>query len=196
MDRQRTGGPLTLLERVGVTAGAGSYVFLYGLAYQLLSTNSGADGAIGALFLLLVAVGISVGGGALLSKVLGVSTWRRSTLVSAAAHAIGIPLWNVTYLYLTFHPVPHAVFDEAPLVSFCAAAYAFVVPLVVVFSSYRRDALGGLAITSILAVATIALPVASVLVDSEGLALASGAVAWSLLPAVTVLGSGMIRARN
>ena len=78
----------------------------------------------------------------------------------------------------------------------CAAAYAFVVPVVVVFSSYRRDALGGLAVAIFLAVATATLPMASVLVHSDELALASGVVAWVVLPAVSVLGSTLIGPRN
>jgi hypothetical protein len=71
-----------------------------------------------------------------------------------------------------------------------------VVPIVVVFSSYRGDTPGGLAVAIFLAVATAALPVASVLVDSEELALASGTVAWVVLPAITVLGLAMIAPRN
>src|SRR5215211_1261753 len=84
---------------------AGSYAFLYGLSYQFspipgTSINSGAGGTITALFFLLLAVAMSVGGGALLSKALGVSTWQRSTLISAAAHAIGLPLWIWTDLHI------------------------------------------------------------------------------------------------
>ena len=78
-------------------AAAGSYAFLYGLSYQFApipgtSINSGAGGTITALFFLLLAVAMSVGGGALLSKALGVSTWQRSTLISAVAHAIGLAM--------------------------------------------------------------------------------------------------------
>ena len=61
---------------------------------------------------------------------LGVSTWQYSTLISAVAyavaHAIGIPLWITTSLYLTFHLVSHNYFDG--LASFPAAIYAFVAP--------------------------------------------------------------------
>ncbi len=117
-------------------------------------------------------------------------------LISAAAHVIGIPLWIVTWNYLTLNPEPHGVFEEAPLRSFCAAAYAFVVPIVVVFSSYRGDTLGGLAVAIFVAVATATLPVAAVLVDSEELALVSGTVAWVVLPAITVLGLAMIGPHN
>jgi hypothetical protein len=68
----------TLLERAGVAAGAGicraiiaagSYTFLYGLASQLYgAVSSGAGGTAVVLFLLLVAIAMSVGSGALLSK--------------------------------------------------------------------------------------------------------------------------------
>jgi hypothetical protein len=204
MDRQRTGEPPTLLERAGVVAGAGiggasiaavgSYAFLTGLSYQLVSANIGANGAIAALFLLLVAVGMSVGGGALLSKALGVSTWQRSTLISAAAHAIGIPLWIMTYFYLTFHLSSPTYFDG--LAAFPAATYAFVVPLIVSFSAYRREAPKGLATTLPLVIATVAQPVTALLLESEGIALTSAVVAWVVLPAVNVLGSALIRPRT
>ena len=204
---------LTLFERVGVAAGAGicgatiaaagSYTFLYGLAYQFYplpggTVNSGAGGTLTVLFLLLAAIGMSVAGGALVSKALGVSTWQRSTLISVMAHAIGIPLWIVAWNYLDSYPVSHPpVFPyDQPLRSFSAATYAFVVPLVVVFSSYRRDAPGGLAVAIFLAVATATLPMASVLMDSDELALASGAVAWVMLPAISVLGAAIIGPRG
>ena len=200
MDRQRTGEPPTLLERAGVVAGAGiggaaiaaagSYAFLAGLSYQLVSANSGASGAITAVFLLLVAVGMSVGGGALLSKALGVSTWQRSTVISGAAHAIGIPLWIMTYLYLTFH-LPSPIYFDG-LAAFPAATYAFVVPLIVLFSAYRRDAPKGFAITLPLSIATGALPLTALLLESERMALTSAVVAWVVLPAISVLGSAII----
>jgi hypothetical protein len=88
------------------------------------------------------------------------------------------------------------VFATQPLRSVSAAAYAFVVPLVVVFSSYRRDALGGLMVATILAAATILLPAASVLEDNENLALTAGVVAWVVLPVMTVFGSAMIGPRT
>jgi hypothetical protein len=156
VDRRRTGGPRKPYELAAdaAVAGligadiatAGSYAFLYGLSHQLSGANSGAGGALTALFLLLVAVGTSVGDGALLSRALIVSTWQRSTLISVAAHATGIPLWIVAWNNPSSYPQPRGVFDEAPLQSFCAATYAF---------------------------ATVALPVAAP-ADSEGLALASG----------------------
>src|SRR5215213_935970 len=107
MDGQRTDRPQTVIERAASAAvagacgaaivAAGSYAFLYGLSYQFspipgTSINSGAGGTITALFFLLLALAMSFGGGALLSKALGVSTWQRSTLFSAAAHVVGAPL--------------------------------------------------------------------------------------------------------
>ena len=206
MVRQRTGEPPTLIVRAASAAVAGacgaviaagaSYTDFYGLTYGIV--NSGAGGDLAVVFILLVAVGMSVGGGALVGKALGVSTWQRSTLISVVAHAIGIPLWIVAWNNLDCYPVSHSpVFPyDQPLRSFSAAAYAFVVPLVVVFSSYRRDALGGLAVAIFLAVATATLPMASVLMDSDELALASGAVAWVMLPAISVLGAAIIGPRG
>jgi hypothetical protein len=179
-------------------AAGGSYTVFYGLTYGIVNMGAGAGGGMTVVFILLVAVGLSVGGGALVGKALGVSTWQRSTLISAAAHAIGIPLWIAAWDYLNSYPgsqPPVFPYDQ-PLRSFSAAAYAFVVPVVVVFSSYRRDALGGLAVAIFLAVATATLPMASVLVHSDELALASGVVAWVVLPAVSVLGSALIGPRN
>jgi hypothetical protein len=208
MDRRRTGEPPTLLGRAAsaafagacgaVIAAAGCCTVFYGLTYGIVNSGAGAGGALAVVFILLVAVGISVGGGALVNKALGASTWQRSTLISVVAHAIGIPLWVVAWNYLNSYPVSHPpVFPyDQPLRSFSAATYAFAVPLVVVFSSYRRDAPGGLAVAIFLAVATATLPMASVLVDSDELALASGVVAWVMLPAISVLGSAMIGARN
>jgi hypothetical protein len=213
MDRQRTEGPSTLLERAGLAAGAGAcgaalaaagcYTFIYGIVsliasqgFDLMAGNA-ASGTIAELFLLGLAVAMSVGGGAILSRALGVSTWRRSTLLSGVAHAIGVALWIMAWNYLmTSYPERWDVYSEEPLRSYLAAAYAFVVPLLVVFSSYRRDAPGGLVVALFLAVATAALPVASVLRDSEGLALASGVVAWVVLPAITVLGSAITGPRS
>jgi hypothetical protein len=147
---------------------------------------------VGVLFLLLVAIAMSVGGGALLSKASGVSTWWRSTLFSAGAHAIGIPLW----IAMGFHLFPRNYFEDMPLVADPAAAYAIVVPIMVVFCAFRRDAPMRLAITLPLAIATVALPVRASQTESEGLALASGLVAWVVLPAVSVLGWAMIGPRN
>jgi hypothetical protein len=209
MDGQRTDGPPTVIECAASAAVAGacgaaiaaggSYAFLYGLSYQLApipgtSVNSGAGGSITVLFFLLLAIAMSVGGGALLSKALGVSTWQRSTLISTAAHAIGIPLWIMSYLYLIFH-LPSPTYFEG-LAAFPAATYAIVVPLIVLFSSYRWVAPKGLAITLPLAVATFALPITSLLLESEQLAYISGVVAWVVLPAVSVLGSAMIGPRG
>jgi hypothetical protein len=201
MERQRTGVPQAPLERAVVAAGAGicgatisavgSYTFLYGLASQAYgAVSSGAGGTVAVLFLLLVAVAMSVGGGALLSKALGVSTWRRSTLISAAAHAIGIPLW----ITIDFHLPSHHYFEG--LAAYPAATYAIVVPLIVLSSAYRRDAPKGLAITLPLAIATFALPITALQLESEQLALTSAVVAWVVLPAVSVLGSAMIGARD
>ena len=179
-------------------AAGGSYTLIYGYTYGIANSGLGAGVTFAVLSFLVLAVAMSVGGGALLSKALGVSTWQRSTLISVVAHAIGIPLWIVAWNYLDSYPVSHPpVFPyDQPLRSFCAAMYAFVVPLVVVFSSYRRDFPGGLAVAIFLAVATATLPMASVLVDSDELALASGAVAWVMLPAISVLGSAMIGTRD
>jgi hypothetical protein len=212
MDRQRTEGPSTLLERAGLAAGAGicgaalaaagCYTFFYGIFSLIASqglyvmAGNAASGTIAELFLLGLAVAMSVGGGAILGRALGVSTWQRSTLLSVAAHAIGVTLWIMAWNYLTASPERYDVYSEQPLRSYLAAAYAFVVPLLVVFSSYRRDAPGGLVVALFLAVATAALPVASVLRDSEELALVSGIVAWVVLPAVSVLGSAMIKPRS
>ena len=212
MDRQRTEGPSTLLERAGLAAGAGicgatiaaagCYAFLYGLSYQLApipgtSVNSGAGGTFTGLFLLLVAVAMSVGGGALLSMALDASTWWRSILISAAAHAIGLPLWYATYgeIVIGMHK-PGSTYGFDGLVAFPAAAYAFVVPLIVVFSTFRRNAAKGLAITLPLWIGTCALAVTALLRGSEGMAVTSGVVAWVVLPAVSVLGLTMIGARN
>ena len=210
MAGQRTDGPPKLIERAGLAAGAGAcgaalaaagcYTFFYGIvsliSSQGLSVMAGnaASGAIGVLFLLALAVAMSAGGGAILSRALGVSTWRRSTLLSVVAHAVGVALWIMAWNYL--NSWRYDVYSEQPLRSYLAAAYAFVVPLLVVFSSYRRDAPGGLVVALFLAVATAALPVASVLIASEGLALVSGLVAWVVLPAGSVLGSAMIGTRN
>lgn len=217
MAGQRTDGPPKLIERAGLAAGAGAcgaalaaagcYTFFYGIvsliSSQGLSVMAGnaASGAIGVLFLLALAVAMSAGGGAILSRALGVSTWRRSTLLSVVAHAVGVALWIMAWNYLNswrydVYSEQPLVYSEQPLRSYLAAAYAFVVPLLVVFSSYRRDAPGGLVVALFLAVATAALPVASVLIASEGLALVSGLVAWVVLPAGSVLGSAMIGTRN
>ena len=212
MDGQRTDGPPTVLERAASAAVAGacgaaiaaggSYTVLYALASQAFGTPSNdAGGTVGVLVFLLVGVGMSVGGGALLSKALGVSTWQRSILISAAAHAIGITLWIVALNHLSpLNSETYGDFGAGPLRSFIAAMiaamYAFVVPLIVVFSSYRGEALGGVAVAIFLAVTTAALPVASVLVDSEELAVASGVVAWVMLPAITVLGSAITGPRS
>jgi hypothetical protein len=142
------------------------------------------------LFLLLVAVAMSVGGGALLSKASGVSTWQCSTLISAAAHAIGIPLW----ITIDFHLPSHNYFEG--LAAYPAATYACVVPLTVLFPAYRRDAPKGIVITLPLAITTVALPVTALQLESERLALASAVVAWVMLPAVSVLGSAMTGPRN
>jgi hypothetical protein len=212
MDGQRTDAPPTVIERAAsasvagacgaAIAAGGSYAFLYGLSYQFspipgTSVNSGAGGTITALFFLLLAVAMSVGGGALLSKALGVSTWQRSTLISAAAHAIGLPLWIVTHngIVIGLH-TPGSTYGFDGLVAFPAAAYAFVVPLIVVFSTFRRNAAKGLAITLPLWIGTCALAVTAVLRGSEGMAVTSGVVAWVVLPAVSVLGSAMIEPRN
>ena len=207
MDGQRTDAPPTVIERAGLAAVAGtcgaaiaaggSYTVFYGLTSGIVNMGAGTGGGLTVVFILLMAVAMSVGGGALLSKALGVSTWQRSTLISVVAHAIGIPLWIVAWNHLSpLNPKTYGVYEEQPLRSFSAATYAFVVPLIVVFSSYRGEALGGLAVAIFLAVATAALPVASVLVDSEELALASGVVAWVVLPAISVLGSAMIGPRS
>lgn len=208
MNGQRTDGPPATLKRAAVAAVAGAcgaalaaggcYTVLYGVASQAFGTLSNdAGGTVVVLVFLLVGIGMSVGGGALLSKALGMSTRQRSILISVAAHAIGIPLWIVAWNNLSpLNSETYGVFGEAPLSSFIAATYAFVVPLIVVFSSYRGEALAGVAVAIFLAVATAALPVASVLVDSEELALASGVLAWVMLPAITVLGSAMTGARN
>ena len=212
MDGQRTDGPTKLIERAGLAAGAGAcgaalaaagcYTFYYGIVSFISSlglavmAGNDASGTIAEFFLLGVAVAMSVGGGAILSRALGVSAWWRSTLLSVVAHAIGVALWIMAWNYLTSYSVPYFMYSEEPVRSYLAAAYAFVVPLLVVFSSYRRDAPGGLVVALFLAVATAALPVASVLRASEGLALVSGLVAWVVLPAVSVLGSAMIGPRN
>jgi hypothetical protein len=140
---------------------------------------------------------MSVGGGALLSKALGVSTWQRSTLISAAAHAIGVPLWIGTYneIVIGLH-TPGSTYGFDGLVAFPAAAYAFVVPLIVVFCTFRRNAAKGLAITLPLWIGTCALAVTAVLRGSEGMAIASGVVAWVVLPAVSVLGLAVIEPRS
>ena len=140
---------------------------------------------------------MSVGGGALLGKASGASTWQRSTLISAAAHAIGLPLWIATYngIVIGLH-TPGATYGFDGLVAFPAAAYAFVVPLIVVFSTFRRNAAKGLAITIPLCIGTYALAVTALLRGSEGMAVTSGVVAWVVLPAVSVLGSAMIGSRN
>jgi hypothetical protein len=203
MDRQRTEGPSTLLERAGLAAGAGvcgatiaavgSYTLLFGLA----SGAYGASGAPAVLFCLVLAIALSVGGGALLSKALGVSTWQRSTLISAAAHAIGLPLWIGTDLHIVIGlHTPGSTYGFDGLVAFPAAAYAFVVPLIVLFSTFRRNAAKGLAITLPLWIGTCALAVTALLLGSEGMAVTSGVVAWVVLPAVSVLGSAMIGSRN
>jgi hypothetical protein len=214
MDRQRTREPPTLIVQAAsaavagacgaAIAAAGCYTLVYGIASQLYSLTGGTVGTvngmagatIAVLFFLVLALAMSVGGGALLSKALGTSTWQRSTLISAVAHAIGIPLWIVAWNYLTSYPELHDVFGEQPLRSYFAAMYAFVVPLVVVFSCYRGDALGGLAVAIFLAVTTAVLPVASMLVDSEELAFTSAVVAWVVLPAISVLGSAIIGPRG
>src|ERR671921_1236367 len=186
MDGQRTDAPPKLIERAASAAGAGAcgaalgaagcYTFFYGLASQgsALMAGNAASGTIAVLFFLLLAVAMSVGGGALLSKALGVSTWQRSTLISAAAHAIGLPLWFWTYNQIV---IGFATYGFDGLVAGTAAAYAFVVPLVVVFSSFRENALGGWAMAIALSAATATLPAAAVLVDSEELAVTSGVVA-------------------
>lgn len=146
------------------------------------------------LFFLLVAIAMSVGGGALVGKALGVTTWQRSTVISAVAHAIGIPLWIVTYNSLNSYLGSHNYFEG--LAAFPAATYAVVVPLIVLFSAYSRDARRSLAITVPLAIATVALPGTAFLLESEGIALTSAVVAWVVLPIITVLGSAMIGPRN
>ena len=45
-------------------------------------------------------------------------------------------------------------------------------------------------------IATVALPVTALLLNSDRMALISGAVAWVVLPAIIVLGSAMIGPRN
>jgi hypothetical protein len=117
MDRQRTGEPPTLIVRAASAAVAGaceaviaagaSYTVFYGLTYAIVNSGAGAGGDLAVVFILLVAVGMSVGGGALVGKALGVSTWQRSTLISVVAHAIGIPLWIVAWNYLNSYPVSH-----------------------------------------------------------------------------------------
>ena len=203
MNRQPTEGSPTLIERAGLAAvagaggaamaAAGSYTVGYGIA----SEAYGDGGPVGTLFLLLLAIGIFVGGGAVLSKALGVSTWQRSTLISAAAHAIGLLLWIVTYnqIVIGLH-TPGATYGFDGLVAFPAAAYAFVIPLIVVFSTFRRNAAKGLAITLPLWIGTCALAVTALLLGSDGMAVSSGVVAWVVLPAVSVLGSAMIGPRN
>ena len=99
-----------------------------------------------------------------------------------------------TYRYVIFHLPGPTYFDE--LVTFPAATYAFVVPLIVSFSAYRRDARKGLAITFPLSMATVALAVTALLLESERLALTSAAVAWVVLPALSVLGSAKMGPRN
>jgi hypothetical protein len=121
---------------------------------------------------------------------LGVRTWQRSTLISAAAHAIGIPLW----ITIDFHLPSHDYFEG--LVAYPAATYAIVVPLIVLFSAYHRDAPKGIVITLSLAIATVALPVTALRLESKQLALTSAVVAWVVLPAVSVLGSAMTGPRS
>jgi|SRR5215210_1001877 len=212
MDRERTHEPRKPYELAAdaavagvigaAIAAAGSYAFLYGLSYQFApipgtSINSGAGGTITVLFFLLLAVAMSVGGGALLSKALGVSTWQRSTLISAAAHAIGLPLWIWTDLHIVIGlHTPGSTYGFDGLVAFPAAAYAFIVPLIVLFSTFRRNAAKGLAITLPLWIGTCALAVTALLLGSEGMAVTSGVVAWVVLPAVSVLGSAMIEPRS
>src|SRR5919112_3998673 len=216
MDGQRTDGPPKLIERAGLAAGAGAcgaalaaagcYTFFYGIvsviSSQGLSVMAGNAASVTIAVLLLgVAVAMSAGGGAILSRALGVSTWRRSTLLSVVAHAIGVALWIMAWNYLNswrydVYSEQPLVYSEQPLRSYLAAAYAFVVPLLVVFSSYRRDAPGGLVVALFLAVAAAALPVASVLRASEGLAFLPGCAAWAAPPAATVLGSAMIGPRS
>ena len=115
-------------------------------------------------------------------------------MISVAAHAIGVPLWITTYLYLIFHLPGPTYFDG--LAAFPAATYAFVDPLIVSFSAYRRDAPKGLAITFPLSMATVALAVTTLLLESERLALTSPAVAWVVIPALSVLGSAIMGPRN
>jgi hypothetical protein len=174
-------------------AALGSYTFLYGLA----SGAYGASGAPAVLSFLVLAIALSVGGGALLSKATGVSTWQRSTLISAAAHAIGLPLWIWTegHMVIGLH-TPGSTYGFDGVVASPAAAYAFVVPLIVVFSTFRRNAAKGLAITLPLGIGTCALAVTALLLGSEGMAVTSGVVAWVVLPAVSVLGSAMIEPRS
>src|SRR5918997_4949366 len=205
MDGQRTDAPPKLSERGGsaavagacgaALAAAGCYTFLAGIVSQgsALMAGNAASVTIAVLFFLLLAVAMSAGGGAILSKALGVSTWQRSTLISAAAHAIGLPLWFWTYNQIV---IGFATYGFDGLVAGGAAAYAFVVPLVVVFSSFRENALGGWAVAIALSAATATLPAAAVLVDSEELAVTSGVVAWVVHPAVSVLGLALIGPRN
>ena len=117
--------------------------------------------------------------------------------ISAAAHAIGVPLWIGTYdeIVIGLH-TPGSTYGFDGLVAFQAAAYACVVPIIVVFSTFRPNAAKGLAITLALWIGTCALAVTALLVGSEGMAVTSGAVAWVVLPAVSVLGSAMIEPRN
>ena len=91
---------------------------------------------------------------------------------------------------------PGSTYGFDGLVAFPAAAYAFVVSLIVVFSTFRRNAAKGLAITLPLGIGTCALAVTAVLLGSEGMAVTSGVVAWVVLPAVSVLGSAMLEPRS
>lgn len=69
-------------------------------------------------------------------------------------------------------------------------------PLIVLFSAYRRDDRKNFATTLLPVIATVALPVTALLLNSDRMALISGAVAWVVLPAIIVLGSAMIGPRN
>src|SRR5919112_2474669 len=137
MDGQRTDAPPKLIERAASAAvagacgaalgAAGCYTFLAGIVSQgsALMAGNAASVTIAVLFFLLLAVAMSAGGGAILSKALGVSTWQRSTLISAAAHAIGLPLWFWTYNQIV---IGFATYGFDGLVAGAAAAAAAVVP--------------------------------------------------------------------
>jgi hypothetical protein len=138
------------------------------------------------LFLVFfVAPILTIGGGSLISRMLGVKWWL-TPLISLAAHGAGMLLWLLVYFFLSTYPSPDPIYDLPT--SFFAMLYVFVVPFIVIPSVLYAEATNDLKPTLPPASAAIILFVVSLAFAGDVAAVCAGILAWVLLPAVAVQG--------
>lgn len=120
-----------------------------------------------------------------MARTLG-TRWWQAPLVSLAAHVVGVPFWILAnWLLLWSFPYPHEPFDNP--FAFLGMMPVFVVPLIVVLSSFYGAAPPGPKSMTIPIITALALLLSMVLFAGDVGTFVAGALAWILLPAVAAL---------